>query len=48
MFSSNMEKGIISNVSNKEYFINVVKGKFLGIVKAMGKSGANKTAVFCD
>lgn len=45
---SGHEKDIISNVSNKEYFINVVKGEFLGIVKATGKNGANKTDVFCD
>lgn len=45
---SGQEKGIISNVSSEEYFIDAVKGNFGGIVKAIGKDGNNKINVFCD
>lgn len=42
------EKTIVSNVSDKEYFINAFKGAFQDIVNVIGKDGSNKINVFCD
>lgn len=45
---SEQEKNIVSNISNKEYFINAFKGNLQDIVNVIGKDGSDKINVFLD
>jgi hypothetical protein len=45
---SGHDKNIISNIADKEYFINAYKGSFEKLISASGKNGCDMLEAFCD